>query len=375
MKEKFPQKTLLNLILNTKKPVVLSYDWPKVIEEAQREGLTGLLFYNLKQKKFSGILNLVPFRVKEVREKLEELYFNQFGQNMLLMEEAKRILKVFKEENIEVILLKGIHLQFLYAQSGLRPMTDIDFFIKKRDFDKAEKILKNLGFNNSCGYREDFFKDKLMVDLHTDLINANRVNVRSTIASEANRSFFQEAIDFKLDGQQIKILNIYDEIIYLCAHLFFHHGLRRLIWFFDIKLLIEKSVNFDWNKLFERALSFGLEKPLFICLLLTKAELGLEMPDEFLKKQKQIKINKIEKRIYDSLSCGKGESAFRYLFTFFMLEGLKRKIIFLKELLFPNAPLLKVLYSKGGARSLGACYYQHIKNTTQLALKTLKTIL
>ncbi len=369
IKQKSPQKTLLDLILNTKKPIVLPHEWPRIIEKAQREGLIGLLFYNLKQKKFIDILN------RQIKEKLEELYFSQLGHNILLIEEAKKILRLFKEENIEVILLKGIHLQFLYPQSGLRPMTDIDFFIKSEDFDRAVKVLGRLGFRGNYGYKEEYFKEKLMVDLHTSLINANRISVRSSIIDKANRVFCKETVDFKLEGQEAKILNIYDEIIYLCAHLFFHHGLRRLIWFFDIKLLIEKSADFNWNRLFEWAVSLGLEKPLFICLLLARTELGLEIPDEFISKQKQVKINKIEKKIYDSLSSGKGESALRYLFTFFILKGLKRKVIFLKELFFPSPQLLKLIYSQKNPRSLSVCYYEHLKSITQLILKTLKTIL
>ena len=369
VKQESPQKTLLNLILKSKKSTIPSYNWPRIIEKAQREGLTALLFYSLKQKGLTCILNT------QTRERLEELYFSQLGQNILLIEEAKKILRAFEEKNVEAILLKGIHMQSLYPQSGLRPMTDIDLFIKEEDFDKAVEVIKTLGFKGNYGYREEYFKEKLMVDLHTSFINANRISARASIIDKANEVFSKETIDFKLEGQRVKILNIYDEIIYLCAHLFFHHGLRRLIWFFDIKLLIEKSADFNWNRLFERALSFGLEKPLFMCLLLAKTELGLKIPDEFLEKQKQIKINKIEKKIYDNLFSGEGESAFRYLFTFFILKGLRRRVIFLKELFLPSPQLLKLIYSQKKPRSLSACYYEHIKNITQLALRTLKTIL
>jgi hypothetical protein len=369
MKQKSFQKILVDLICDNKKFDVLPYAWPKIVEEARKEGLLGLLFCNIKQK------NLTCFLDKKTKERLEKLYFNQLGQNMLLTEEAQKILKEFKEKDIEVILLKGIRLQSLYAQKGLRPMTDIDFFIKKRDFAKAEDILKSLGFKNTDFYREDFFKNKLVVDLHTDFINAHRINIRSTITPYANNLFFQEAENFNIGNQRILILNTYDEIIYLCTHLFFHHGLRRLIWFFDIKFLIEETPKFNWDRLLKRALFFGLEKPVFICLWLTQLKLNLKLPEGFFEKWSQIKINKIEKRIYNGLlSPEKNEEAFRYLFTFFMMRGLKKKIIFLKELLFPNTNFLKALYSKQQKRHLCICYWQHVRKTIRMTLETLKTI-
>jgi len=67
--------------------------------------------------------------------------------NTILLHSARKVIQEFKQENIGLLVSKGLYLAFaVYPGISLRPMSDVDFLVKRMDLDKIYKILAGLGY-------------------------------------------------------------------------------------------------------------------------------------------------------------------------------------------------------------------------------------
>ena len=122
----------------------------KVLFETDDEnGLLKILFEN-------GLIGLVfnsidknSFKEPKHYQKLKEI-FGQFVskdiQQLALLESLK---KLFSDNKIDHIFLKGAHLKFLYPETYMRGMGDIDLLVRKEQFEEAMKILESNGYKFS----------------------------------------------------------------------------------------------------------------------------------------------------------------------------------------------------------------------------------
>lgn len=84
--------------------------------------------------------NLIPERFKKT-------YLLNVKRNILLKEEFLKIKKIFLENGISIILLKGMNLiETLYRDLGSRYMADIDILVKKEDLPKTIALIEKLGY-------------------------------------------------------------------------------------------------------------------------------------------------------------------------------------------------------------------------------------
>lgn len=82
---------------------------------------------------------------------LLELYKDQYQkvkiQNEKRNKRAVEFLKAFKEEGIDVIVLKGNYLAHkTYEKVGYKRMNDFDILIKKEDWDRIQDVYLRLGY-------------------------------------------------------------------------------------------------------------------------------------------------------------------------------------------------------------------------------------
>jgi hypothetical protein len=75
-------------------------------------------------------------------------------------------------------------------------------------------------------------------------------------------------------------------LLYLAAHLMFHHSSAhaRLLWFYDIHLLVEREVGrIHWDELARRAQGFRWSAALHAALQGSRNRFGTSLPQEFLE--------------------------------------------------------------------------------------------
>ena len=224
------QKEMPVVISNKVKNLIkLPLNWEEVLASAFWYGISPLLYKNLKD------IQKTHFIPRDFMNKLRTAYHENLARNMYIYAELKRILEVFHEKGIEVIVLKGAALaKIVYGDIGLRPMSDIDLLFKKEDLPNAEKIISGLGylFQSSIPpehYRENHnqipyihMEKNILVEIHWHISRESypariRINDTSII-----KRWWEDAKIIELYSSKAYILSPEDLIIHLCLHFLKH---------------------------------------------------------------------------------------------------------------------------------------------------------
>jgi Uncharacterised nucleotidyltransferase len=96
------------------------------------------------------------------------------------------------------------------------------------------------------------------LEVHWDLLHLPLVQDNPITAWGMRTS-----VPARLAGMNVTVLNPEAELLYLCAHLFLHHGGGGPLWLRDIaELLAFRSAQYDWDEILSRAQEFDLVLPL-----------------------------------------------------------------------------------------------------------------
>lgn len=164
--------------------------------------------------------------------------------NNLYLSELSDLSPQFKNENISIILLKGIYLiQSLYKDAGSRFLSDIDILVDTHDLDKVEKILLQNNFSKikTQAWFADEFKSlytKNKGDLEITL------EVHTRLFWNAERKLKTQSIN---DSDYLALTNE-ENFIHLCGHYAFAHTFTKLYWLIDLFEYYKKyGETLDWN--------------------------------------------------------------------------------------------------------------------------------
>lgn len=114
-------------------------DWRLLLNEAAQQGLTPLLVRHLEasQSTYPAWVRRSFHLIKKQHRRRAELY-----QQVLLT-----VLDLFAKNGLRCLVLKGSVLAHtLYPEPALRPMRDIDLFVRKAEADHAQNLLITKGF-------------------------------------------------------------------------------------------------------------------------------------------------------------------------------------------------------------------------------------
>ena len=85
------------------------------------------------------------------------------------------ITKIFNDNCIKHLYVKGALISKLYPDSAIRTRGDIDVYVSLSDFNKAKKVLVDNGFDleptEDCAHHICFKKDSIEVELHFNLFD------------------------------------------------------------------------------------------------------------------------------------------------------------------------------------------------------------
>ncbi len=168
------------------------------------------------------------------------------------------VIDIFEQHNIDFALLKGAALaKLIYNPPWLRPMRDIDILVKRDDALQAQKLLREVGFEN-----EDYGAGYLFE--HHHLPNSIRIQDNFTISLEIHHDALSGDVEasIKLDAlndalQPFNFANkkAYafghsDMLRHLCHHTFEPAELIKLGSMVDIVLYASHFANeIDWQVL------------------------------------------------------------------------------------------------------------------------------
>lgn len=318
-----------------------SFHWKSFIRQAKHHRVFPVLYKKIKDvDQF-----IVP---KEIIQEFEIEYRQNTFMMLKLSAEIDLINRLFSEEAIKVLFLKGpVIAHDLYGDISLRTSSDLDFLIQIKDLQRAEKILMEMGY-----IKNDYIKSVLndwkwrhhhFAFYHPQKRIKLEIHWRLNPGPNAEQSFnelWKRKRNSNLTNTNVFYLGKEDLFVFLISH-GSRHGWSRLRWLLDIHYLLHKDI--DWNLVKHLLRKYQLTHIAGQALLLSNFLLHTKYPHEikFLvykrrsRKLAQDAIFYLERMVNLHTEPLPDEVASYHSRHLFSLKSMNQKLLFIISLLFP----------------------------------------
>jgi hypothetical protein len=262
-------------------------DWADFLRMASYHGVTPLVLRSLPESD-------VP------AQSLERLRASVRGTGLhalVLTGELFRLLDLFANHAIPVIPYKGPVVAFLaYGDLALRPFSDLDFLLRRRDIPRATSLLVARGYRvhpRLRGTREAAYRgsqrhysfrrgDGILVELHW------RIAPGYFSLPRPPEAMWQRLQPVSFRGREVRTFSPEDTLLVLCSHGAYHLW-ERLTWVCDVARLVTLRPSprpgttrrpLRWETLLENAATLHCRRTLFLGLFLAQTLLGASLPPE-----------------------------------------------------------------------------------------------
>jgi len=295
-----------NLILEVK-------DWDYLTKTIIDRGIAPLLFKKLPSLKNSS---LIP---DAVQAKLQQTYYITISRGALLLDYFQHIAKVFSNQGIPVIALKGVYLsENLYHDIGLRQFSDIDLLVHEEDGERCLDILRNLGYQAaSTSKLSEFVTSQLDIVHYTPMVlNGVSIEIHIKLHRKEEKynlltsEVWKNALAVTVNKCDVLALEINDLLIHLCLHLdkHFQGGKVQFTCLSDItNVLNENEAGFDWGAFTASCRLYKSEEVVFKYLVLVNKHMNAPIPADIIDKYNYLLAEKTEQMFFKYL---KGVSDF-----------------------------------------------------------------
>jgi len=200
------------------------------VELLIREQLGGLAYWQLRR--------LDSVKVRHYPQ-LQHEYRTTAGANLGMLSELRRIFARRPSLRHRVMVLPGASLLSLYPDLGCRPMDDMDVLAAPSDYRAVAVALRLCGLQTIARHPGLLVRRGLTLDLHRDPLNTERVPARSLAGGLDVETMWSRRRRIELDGMEVLVPGIWDEVLYTAAHAV-RHGYSRLTWLLDLALLADR---------------------------------------------------------------------------------------------------------------------------------------
>jgi hypothetical protein len=313
-------------------------DVDNLIEMAEREGLAGLLYKNLLKSETLATLD------PRLQERLRSLYYRTVLVNTRRIHDLKEVLCQLNKRKIRVVLLKGIALLHqIYDDIGLRPMTDIDLWVLKKDYIAIISVLMDLSYQRDSIYPNTFKKGATILDILTDILWDDRIEAWKSSFAKSQDQIYHDARIIDFQGYEALCLSPFDQVICLGLHAL-KHNVDRLIWLVDVRNLVRDWDESQWEGLMVRAEELGQEKAIhYICFFLSHI-FDFHPLLEIQKLLSRKRLHFLEESILRRRINGNRLPAWAPLIFFSPGKGLLTRVYFTLETLFPRPEILRQVF-------------------------------
>jgi hypothetical protein len=338
-------------------PCLKEVDWPLLVKTAERHGLAPLAYAALKK---SDLLKVAP---ESAAASFRMAYLRASVANRLVFQDLASLIDRFKSEDIPVIVLKGGSLAAtLYDDAALRPMGDLDLLIPRDAVERAKRALAEQGYWPSTEMA-DGFSDRFSVE-QTFLRMGNRpsqIDVHwhaFTMPYYFERIpvewFWTRAIEVDIGRARTLMLDPTAQLIYLSVH-YMLHNYRRLIWSYDIALLIKRcGEQIDWDRVVEAASEFGLSAILADGLSEVREQWGVSIPASVDARLRGVATTARQRIILAATSGMPGSDAGLLYGAGFL--GARRKMAYWLRVTFPSAGYIRTRFQVRNDALIPLCY-------------------
>lgn len=261
-------------------------DWDVLATLARRQGVAPLLFWRLVRGRQSDSKTALP---EAVREALRRDFFVSAARAMAAEHQLSRVLRALAEARVPAVVVKGAAAGAFYPDPALRAYGDLDLLVPLAQVKQAEAALNGLGYCCSkpaawwlehghhlppmiCG------GNRLAVEIHWRL-DSEELPGRLPV-----EDLWARVEPWSVKGQPALRLEAVDAVLHLCLHAVVHHhahvNLRALC---DVAQVVAEWKRSEWDALTQRALNYGLARPVYLMLILLDQALGLAAPPDVME--------------------------------------------------------------------------------------------
>jgi hypothetical protein len=253
-----------------------SLRWPELLQLAEHHCVTPLLAARAKDLDSSQAS-------QEVRAELAQLQRSHAIAALHLTAELFRLLPSFAESCVEILITKGPALSVrCYRDPGMRQYGDIDLIVRERDIRRVTQAMLSLGYQPGVPLAaidakktpgEYVFRKPgtgLLIEFHTE--RTFRYHPRPVPIEK----LFQRHAALAIDGRDVPVLSLEDELVLICIH-GAKHFWERLMWMADVAALISRQT-LDWDRAIAAAREVDAERMLRLGLRLACDVLGAALP-------------------------------------------------------------------------------------------------
>ena len=331
-KENQLERGFILSILREGPPKVLpKLNWVKFSEIAYWEGVAGILYLSLKGRD-------IP---KFTLSTLENYYCNTAYSNLIYVKALEELEEALKKEKIVVMTLKGASmLDHVYTRIGMRFMEDIDLMVHPNDWERFVRLLHRMGYREQGTFSHLFVKNKVAIDLHTHALHTDRIKSREALFPCGMGPLWEKAIPWKPGFQWLKRPDNADHVLLLSQHLL-QHSFSRLIWFEDIRRIMDQGNARFWEKLKNNSALFKQHKSLSYTLYLLNLLFKYEPPKDSGINALFENISGSERMLLNMYGAGTKLNHLGVFLAFFSIPGFIERIRFGWETIFPKNKVLQ----------------------------------
>ena len=144
------------------KPYTLpeGFDFIQAAQEAVRHKIIALIYY--------GAVNCGIDKKSVAMQKLFRYLIATINHSERQQFEIQNIFRIFDENHIEYLPMKGTVLQKFYASPEMRTMGDADILIRMNQYEQIQPLMQSLGYDFFYESDHEFVwrKDKIDIELH-----------------------------------------------------------------------------------------------------------------------------------------------------------------------------------------------------------------
>ncbi len=262
-------------------------DWSHVVWMARSHEVLPLLRDRLEW----ACPHLVPDLVSD---QLRNYVRNKMKSQRLLMMELVRVLEFLENHQLLAIpLLSPVLSGFIYHQLGLRPYSNSEILLPKKEVLKGWELLQTLGYQTSISNYP--FQTVRCVDVQSEVLLVCREEQNSylKLCWDGNRHHLAFPFDLtematrlqsiEVMGKKVQTLSTEDIILVLCEQS------TRWAWqtlgsIADIAWMLADSRELNWDVMVERAKRYGSQRRLFLGLSLAQEIMRVKLPGNVSKR-------------------------------------------------------------------------------------------
>lgn len=253
----------------------------------------------------------------EIKENIQVDLLNLWKKDVFIsgvtqqnhMKQVERMLHIFNEANIDVLVLKGLVIRDLYPNASLRTMSDADIVVKEKDLEKSVNIILAEGYmqiEESPSHYVYYKRGCLPIELHWNLADEHFFKQ----ISKFEEDMWPNVKDVNIGRAMAKEMSLEDLAIFQCIHMAKHivyrgFGIRHLV---DFALLVnKKSKEIDWVNFLNRCEEYGIYKFVIQVMLACNLLFDMEIPSNisFIKKKDKSYLNTFIEDVFNSGVHGK----------------------------------------------------------------------